>query len=226
MASVPAPPAPVRALAGLYGIVSPQAESGSARQAEALAVGRAFLAGGAAVLQLRDKRSDGRALLETARSLRALTRAAGAVFVVNDRLDVALLADADGVHVGQDDLPVAEVRRCVAALGGPRWFLVGLSTHDLDQVRQGVASGADYLGFGPIHATSSKPDALSPRGCARLREAVEAAGATPIVAIGGVSRANAAELRACGAAMGAVISEVAGAAEPAVVARELHRLLS
>jgi thiamine-phosphate pyrophosphorylase len=216
----------IGSLRGLYGIVSPTAGGQAARQAQALALTQAFVEGGAPVVQLRDKEADARTLLETARAIRALTRAAGVRFVLNDRLDLALLADADGVHVGQDDLAVGDVRAVLAALGRRSPFLVGLSTHDLAQVRAGVAAGADYLGFGPIHPTASKRDALPARGCAQLKEAVLAAGAVPVVAIGGVSRANAHEITAAGAAMGAVISDVALAADPRAAAAALHRALS
>ena len=113
----------------------------------------AALTAGARAVQLRDKRASAAELLESARELRALTWQGDALLIVNDRLDVALAADADGVHLGPDDLPVAAVRRCV-----PAHFLVGFSTDDPDRARRAEADGADYLGCGAVYATGSKAD--------------------------------------------------------------------
>src|SRR5207245_7216248 len=121
---------------------------------------------------------------------RPLARAAGALFLVNDRPDVARAAEAEGVHLGQDDLPVAAARR---VLGAGR--LIGVSTHDPGQARAAEAAGADYLGVGPVYATATKPDALAPRGLA-LVSAVRAAVRCPLVAIGGFPSANAADVTA------------------------------
>ncbi|MGZ4353085.1 MAG: thiamine phosphate synthase, partial [Gaiellaceae bacterium] len=110
----------------------------------------AALAGGVDVVQLRDKDASDDELVEAGRRFRRLTREAGALLVVNDRPDLAVACDADGVHVGQDDLPVAEARAVV----GPK-RLVGLSTHSPEQIR--AARGVDYLGVGPVFATPTKP---------------------------------------------------------------------
>lgn len=210
-------------LQGLYGIVGPPAGAkGEEAVAGLLRLARAFLDGGAPVLQLRAKDATGATLLEYARVLRKLTAEAGALFIVNDRVDVALAAEADGVHVGQNDLSVADARAAAKACGRGEGFLVGLSTHDLAQVRAGVEAGADYLGFGPIYPTTSKADALAPKGIGLLREAVGLAADTPLVAIGGITLERAPEVAATGVAMAAVISDVAAHRERAARAAALH----
>src|SRR5207244_11449094 len=122
---------------------------------------RAALAGGATVIQLRDKTASTRRLLELGRVLRALTREAGATFIVNDRADVALAVDADGVHVGQDDLPAREARRIVGANR-----VLGVSASSVAEALQAERDGADYIGAGTVFATVSKPDAGAPIGLA------------------------------------------------------------
>lgn len=209
---------------GLYGIAGP-AGPGAPRERHdgTLAVARALLAAGVRVLQLRDKQADGRELVSTARELVGLAHAAGAWCVVNDRLDVALAAGADGVHLGQDDLAVEDVRRVLAAAGRAReGFVVGLSTHDLAQVARARALDVDYLGFGPVHATRSKADALAPRGCGALGEAVRVAAGRPVVAIGGLGLDTVADAARAGAAMVAVISDIQRAADPAARARAVQ----
>ena len=167
-----------------------------------VALARAMLAGGARLLQLRLKRTPTRDLLATAKELRALTAAAGATFVVNDRVDVALAADADGVHLGQDDLPVAAAR---ALLGPSR--LIGYSTHDERQLAAAAGCGADYLSLGPIFATTSKAAADPVIGCARLRAARPRV-PEPVVAIGGIAAATVADVLAAGADAVSVIAAV------------------
>ena len=112
---------------------------------------RAAAAGGAQMIQLREKNVDDRTLLERAREVRRLTREAGVLFILNDRPDLARLCEADGVHLGQDDLPVREARRILGPDG-----LIGVSTHDLDQVRQAVLDGASYIGVGPVFPSATK----------------------------------------------------------------------
>jgi thiamine-phosphate pyrophosphorylase len=168
----------------------------------------AALAAGAPAIQLRDKHATGAEMLETARELRALTRSFGALLFVNDRLDVALAADADGVHLGPDDLPVSAVRQRV-----PRSFLVGYSTDDPTEARRAVADGADYLGCGAVYATGSKADAGEVIGLARLDEVARAV-AVPVVAIGGITPARAPEVAGTGAAGVAVIGAVMKARDP------------
>jgi len=153
----------------------------------------AMLDGGAHLLQLRWKRATTRELLAAAESIRALTRGHGALFLVNDRPDVARAVDADGVHLGQDDLPVAAARR---VLGEGR--LIGVSTHDVAQAVAADAAGADYIGVGPVFTTASKANALAARGLTLVTD-VRAAVRCPIVAIGGIDAARAADVRRAGA---------------------------
>ena len=175
-----------------------------------VAIAGAALSAGADMIQLRDKRGDLRTLLPQARAIRALCRSSGAVFIVNDRLDLALASEADGVHVGQDDLPAEVARRL---LGPGR--LVGVSTHDRAQAERAQAQGADYIGFGPMFRTGTKDTGYSPRGATMLRE-VRAAVSLPILAIGGISLENVAEVIVAGATAPAVISAIAAAPDVAV----------
>jgi len=178
-----------------------------------VAVADSALAAGVDMIQLRDKASDLRRLLPQARRIRALCVARRALFIVNDRLDLALAAEADGAHVGQDDLPAEAARRL---LGPDR--ILGVSTHDLRQAAAAVAAGADFIGFGPMFGTRTKETGYLPRGTAMLRE-VRRAVAVPILAIGGITLENVAEVIAAGATAPAVISAIAGAADVGAAAR-------
>lgn len=174
------------------------------------------LAGGATVVQLRLKHTPDGAALELLRWAAARARAAGALCFANDRFDLALLAGADGVHLGQDDLAPEELPADARAR-----LLVGLSTHTLEQARASRARPIDYAAFGPVFASGSKASGYAPRGCGLLRQAAELAG-RPLVAIGGIGAANLAEVRAAGAAAAAVISAVADAPDPAGATRYLQ----
>jgi thiamine-phosphate pyrophosphorylase len=183
-------------------------------------IAEAAIRGGADVIQLRDKTASGRLLYEIAIALRRLTRDAGVPFIVNDRLDVALAADADGVHVGRHDLPAAAARRIL----GPGRIL-GVSAETLEDAVTAARDGADYLGVGPVfEARSSKADAGEPLGLdlvARIRRECR----LPIVAIGGIDAGNARLVRDAGADAAAVISAVVSADDIAEAARHLKRLL-
>jgi len=194
----------------LYAIVDPLDTD---RAPTALAA--AYLAGGARLLQLRLKDAPAPTLYTTALALRAVTRAMGALLVVNDRPDVAAAVDADGVHLGQDDVPVAVAR---VVLGPDRF--VGVSTHDLDEARAALDAGADYLGVGPIYDTTSKAAALPARGLPLLR-AVRALTDRPLVAIGGIDRDTAPAVRAAGADAVAMIGALARAADPTAAVRDV-----
>jgi thiamine-phosphate pyrophosphorylase len=177
---------------------------------------RAACAGGAAVVQLRAKRATDREALAWAGTLRELTRRAGALLLVNDRFDLALAAGADGVHLGQEDLPPGRIPpRLRAAL------VVGRSAHTPEEVRAAREEGVDYVGFGPVFGTTSKASPHAARGLAMLGEAAAAAAPLPLVAIGGIDEANAASAIAAGAAGIAVISAVAGDPDPERAARAL-----
>jgi thiamine-phosphate pyrophosphorylase len=174
------------------------------------------IAGGADAIQLREKDAPGRALCEIARQIRRLTGDAGVAFIVNDRVDVALAAGADGVHVGRDDLPAAEARRLI----GPDRIL-GVSALSLEEALSAERDGADYVGFGPVfEARGTKPDAAPPLGLERLAE-VCARCAVPVIAIGGIHHGNVAGVIAAGAAGVAVISAAVGARDIAAAVRDL-----
>jgi thiamine-phosphate pyrophosphorylase len=170
--------------------------------------------GGARVLQVRIKAASAAALLRIAEMARRVCDEAGAMLVVNDRIDVALLARADGVHLGQTDAPIGIARKL-----GVR--VVGISTHDVAQVERAVADGADYLGFGPVFATTTKANPDPVQGLAGLRAAVAAARGTPIVAIGGITLAHAADVYAAGAAAICAISAVNNSPDVGAIARSM-----
>ena len=199
-------------LRGLYAIVD-----ASARRPP-LELAAAFLRGGAAVVQLRLKDLGARELLGVAREAAAMCRQRGALLVVNDRPDVARAAGADGVHLGQEDLPVEAAR---AVLGDDA--LIGLSTHSDAEIDAALAAGADYLGFGPIFATRSKSGAPlpPPHGLAGLARAVQRAGVVPVVAIGGLTAATASGVAKSGAACAAAIGELCLSPDPQTAARAM-----
>jgi thiamine-phosphate pyrophosphorylase len=185
-----------------------------------LHVARAAIEGGADVLQLRDKGAPGGRLFRVARQLRKITRAAGVAFIVNDRLDIALASDADGVHVGQADLPASAVRRIL----GPG-KIVGVSVETVGEALQAEKDGADYLGVGPVfEARGTKPDAGEPLGVSRIAR-IRRRSRLPIVAIGGVDAGNARQVREAGADAAAVISAVVAADDIVRAARRMKRIL-
>lgn len=180
-----------------------------------VALAQAMLAGGARLLQLRLKNVATGTLVTTARRVRELTAAVGARFIVNDRVDVALAVDADGVHLGQDDLPIADARRL---LGRTRW--IGFSTHSEAQLAAATGRGADYLSIGPIYATTSKSNADPVIGCARVRAARPTV-TEPLVAIGGITAATLPEVLAAGADAASVIAAIVRAPDVARATAEL-----
>lgn len=196
---------------GLYAIVDPEHVGGR----DPLEVARAILRGGCAVLQLRAKRLADRELVELARAMRALTAEQGVPFVVNDRADVARIVEADGLHLGQDDLRVSEARVLVGSMP------IGLSTHDLAQAEAAVREGADLIGFGPVFPTATKENPDPVVGLDRLAQ-VSRRVPVPVVAIGGITADHLDSIRAAGAAFVAAISAVAGAPDPEAAARRFH----
>jgi thiamine-phosphate pyrophosphorylase len=168
----------------------------------------AAVRGGATMVQLREKHATTRAFVEQARALKAALEPLGVPLAINDRLDVALAVDADGLHVGQDDMPVADAQR----LMGPGKF-IGLSITALEQVLRPDAAAADYLGVGPIYAQLTKSDAAPPLGLDGLRRLRGLTG-KPVVAIGGLTPANSAPVLAAGADGLAVVSAIVAAADP------------
>ena len=171
----------------------------------------------AGVLQLRLKGATAAEIVRVARMARRVCREAGALFVMNDRIDLALASGADAVHLGQTDLPLIDARAIAQGLA------IGVSTHDLDQVRAACAGGADYLGFGPVFATRTKQNPDPVRGLALLREAVRLAGSRPVVAIGGITPTLAREVYATGVAAVCAISAVNDAPDRAQAAIAMGR---
>lgn len=178
-----------------------------------------LLQGGAKLLQLRDKAGDSRCFLTCARELRRVTRDR-AKLIINDRTDFCLAVDADGVHLGQDDLSPQGARRILASI--PSTFLIGFSTHNLEQVRLADAMPIDYLAVGPVFATTSKarPDPVI--GVEGVRQA-RAATRKPLVAIGGITRKNCLQVREAGADSVAVIADLLDS--PAKAVEEFLRIL-
>jgi thiamine-phosphate pyrophosphorylase len=173
--------------------------------------------GGVTMVQLREKEATTRAFLEEARALKALLADHGVPLIVNDRVDIALAVGADGVHVGQTDMPVAAVR---ALIGPDR--LIGLSITDAEQIARPDAAAADYLGIGPLHPQKTKPDASAPLGLggfARLRRM----SARPVLAIGGVKAGDVPMLVEEGATGVAVVSAIMAAEDPEAAARDFVR---
>ena len=197
-------------LRGLYVIIDPAV----AGERDVLHIARETIAGGAAVVQWRDKTREKGPQLDDVRALASICRGAGVPLIVNDDVDLALAAEADGVHVGQRDLPVAAVRRLV-----PGGWIVGASTNNADEARAAEADGADYVSVGNLFGTTSKDD-TRPATLDTLRE-VKAAVKVPICAIGGVDEPNIAGVVAAGADMAAVISAVMAADDPRATAQRL-----
>lgn len=179
-------------------------------------IGRAACAGGAAVVQLRAKLATDSEALAWGEALRRITREAGALFFVNDRFDLALAVEADGVHLGQEDLPP---RRIPEALR--ERLLVGRSTHTSEQLRAACAEPVDYVAFGPVFQSGSKAQRYGARGVDALSRAVSLVAPRPLVAIGGIDGERLPRVRRAGAAGFAVIAAVAAADDPEAAARDL-----
>lgn len=198
------------ALRGLYVIIDPAL----AGERDLSQIAREAIAGGAALLQWRDKKREKGLQLADVRDLAQICRESGAPLIVNDHVDLALAAEADGVHVGQRDLPVSVVRRLV-----PDGWIVGASTNNADEARAAETDGADYVSVGNLFGTASKDD-TRPATLETLRE-VKAAVRAPVCAIGGVDETNIASVVAAGADMAAVISAVMAADDPRAAAQRL-----
>ncbi len=181
-------------------------------------VAEAAIAGGADCLQLRDKDLEGAELLKRAKWMVGLCRRHSVISIINDRADVAALSGADGVHLGQGDLPVAEARKVLGSQA-----IIGVSTHCIADARRAVADGAHYIGVGPTFPSATKPRDISP-GLAYARE-VAAEIKIPVVGIAGITAANLPEVLATGLRAVAVTSAVTGAADPKAAAAGLKALL-
>jgi thiamine-phosphate pyrophosphorylase len=194
---------PSELLAGRLPTLYPILDSGecAARGLDPQSVAEAFLRAGVRIVQLRVKQGSDADFVAIADRIRELTRAFGAQLIINDRVDVALMCKADGVHVGQGDLPVSEVRR----LAGER-AIVGISTHDPAQVDEALKTTADYVAVGPVFQTATKATGYEARGLELVSYA--AGRGRPIAAIGGITIERAREVVAAGAGLLAVISDL------------------
>ena len=206
------PPSPRLQPPRLYAILDPE----QTRDRAAETVLRELLAGGIKLLQLRAKSMPAGDFFLLACAARALTRSYACGLIVNDRADIALGSDADGVHLGQEDLPLHAARK----LMGDR--IIGISTHDVAQARKAAEGGADYIGFGPMFGTTTKATGYSARGLAMISE-VRRAVDLPIAAIGGITEANVKEVWQAGADSAAIISDLLGADD---IAEKVRRILA
>jgi thiamine-phosphate pyrophosphorylase len=177
------------------------------------------IAGGADTIQLRQKTGSTREMIETARKMKLICEQSGVAFIVNDRVDIAIASDADGVHLGQDDFPIPLARKL---LGGDR--IIGGSAATFEEAGNCLSDGADYIGFGPVYPTGSKEDAGPVRGAAMFKHVVESI-PLPIIAIGGVDAGNIFEVLKAGAHGIAVISAVCCQEDPEKATRKLHQAL-
>lgn len=185
-------------ISGLYTII----ESSYVPLKDASGCARALLEGGSRIVQLRAKDAPASSVLQAALSIAQETRKRGAAFIVNDRVDIAMLSGADGVHLGQDDIPIEDARRLLG-----KDSIIGVSTHSLAEAVRAVDAGADYVSFGPIFATSTKKDADVPKGAALLKEITDNI-RIPVVAIGGIDRSNLPLVLASNPSAVAVISAI------------------
>jgi thiamine-phosphate pyrophosphorylase len=201
---------------GIYAILSEEHSLGRSN----LDVAEELLLAGVKVVQYREKDKKAGPMYEECLVLRDMTRQAGATFLINDHVDLALLTEADGVHIGQEDLPPAAVRKLL----GPG-KIIGLSTHGPNQARAAQTSGlVDYIGVGPIFATKTKKDVCDPVGFEYLDYVVEHV-PMPFVAIGGIKESNLADVRKRGARMACLVTEIVGAKDIAGKVRSLQALM-
>jgi len=190
-----------------------------AKHGDVSSVVNAALDGGTSVVQLRDKDASTREMIELGQKLRTVTERKGVPLLVNDRVDVALAIKADGVHVGQDDMPVGMVRKLVGAD-----MIIGMSAGTVEEAVQAESDGADYLGVGAVYATSSKSDAGDPIGTQALKAIVDSV-SIPVVAIGGINGKNAHECITQGAAGVAVISAIVSADDSSGASSSLRQTI-
>lgn len=200
----------------IYGITAEEYSRGRSN----IEVVQEMIAAGIKVIQYREKDKSMLAKYRECVKIRELTKAAGVTFIVNDHVDLALAVGADGVHLGQDDLPVA----CARELAGEK-LIIGLSTHSPAQARAAEAAGVDYIGVGPIFPTRTKKDVVDPVGLGYLDYVVKNIN-LPFVAIGGIKEHNIREVRRHGARCIALVTEIVGAEDIGAKVAALRRRLA
>ncbi|HOG18007.1 MAG TPA: thiamine phosphate synthase [Syntrophales bacterium] len=200
----------------LYGITAEEYSLGRSN----IETAALMIQAGIGVIQYREKEKDDRRQYRECLKIREMTKKAGVAFIVNDRVDIALLTDADGIHLGQDDLPLENVKQLV----GDR-MLVGLSTHSPAQAEAAARTGADYIGVGPLFATATKKNVCDPVGLEYLDYVVKNV-RLPFVAIGGIKEHNIAEVRRRGARCMALVTEIVGAPDIQAKVRALRTALA
>lgn len=183
----------------LYAITGEQFHPGRSM----LEVMEEAIKGGVDIIQLRDKSGDKAVITEKAKALRELTRKYGVTFIINDYIDIAMEVDADGIHLGQGDVPLLEARKMV----GDK--IIGISTHAIAEAILAEQQGADYIGVGPIYPTATKVDVVDPVTIAYVREVVKAI-SIPFVAIGGIKLHNVDDVIQAGATRICAVSEIVG----------------
>lgn len=200
---------------GLYGITAEKLSQGRSN----LEVVQSMLASGIRVIQYREKAKSGREKNEQCLALRKMTAQAGACFIIDDDAALALACDADGVHIGQDDLPIEKVRKIVGNK------IIGLSTHSPEQAEDAVRRGADYIGVGPLFETHTKTDVCAPVGLSYLDYVIQHI-PLPFVAIGGIKEHNIAEVASRGAGCICLVSDVVGAPDISAKIKELRTAMN
>ena len=200
---------------GVYAIT----DSKSAKNKKFLDYCEDLLKGGAKIIQYREKKREMKLLLEEAKALRELTLKYNATFIVNDYLDIALLSEADGIHIGQDDLPIKDVRKI---LGENK--IIGISTHNPQEAQQAIIDGADYIGVGPIFYTETKEDVCAPVTLEYL-DFVNKNIKLPYVAIGGIKENNLDKVLAMGAKSICLVSELVGADNTLETTKKINNMI-
>ena len=200
---------------GVYAIT----DSKSGKNKKFLEYCEDLLKGGAKIIQYREKKRDLKLLLEEAKALRELTLKYNATFIVNDYLDIALLSEADGIHIGQDDLPIKDVRKI---LGENK--IIGISTHNPQVAQQAIIDGADYIGVGPIFYTETKEDVCAPVTLEYL-DFVNKNIKLPYVAIGGIKENNIDKVLAMGAKSICLVSELVGADNTLETTKRINNII-
>jgi thiamine-phosphate pyrophosphorylase len=179
---------------------------------------RSLFEGGARIAQIRDKTASSRVFFDSVRRCIEMRKRSGGVLIVNDRVDVALILEADGVHVGQDDLPPSEARKLLGEDA-----IIGFSTHNLDQVRKGRSQPIDYIAFGPVFETATKHDRETAVGLDRLKRVRDEIGDLPLVAIGGIDHDNLRSVLEAGADSAAMISALLN--DPGMITENIKKSL-